>query len=91
MLKNTMDDMIVKLGKEFSEFSGTLRSVRKNESGDYVVSPETMRDIVGHVENLFGTMRETQESVQMALESELLQEERKWVDLLDTADMTVEH
>ena len=91
MLKNTMDTMIAKLGKEFSEFSGTLRSVQKNECGDFVVSPETMRNIVGHVESLFGTMRETQESVQMALESELLQEERKWIDLLDDADMTTEH
>lgn len=91
MIKNTMDDMISKLGKEFSEFSGTMRSVKKNDCGDFVVSPEIMRNIVGHVENLFGTMRETQESVQLALESELLQEERKWIDLLDNADMTTEH
>ncbi|MCT4535425.1 hypothetical protein [Halodesulfovibrio sp.] len=91
MLKYTMDTMIVKLGKEFSEFSGTLRSVKKNDCGDFVVSPEIMRNIVGHVENLFGTMRETQESVQLALESELLQAERKWIDLLDNVDMTTEH
>ncbi|MCG8529501.1 MAG: hypothetical protein MI749_02430 [Desulfovibrionales bacterium] len=91
MLKTTMDTMIAKLGKEFAEFSGTLRSVKKNDCGDFIVSPEEMRDIVGHVQNLFGTMRETQESVQMALESELMQEERKWIDLLENADMTIEH
>lgn len=91
MLKYTMDTMIVKLGKEFSEFSGTLRSVKKNDCGDFVVSPEVMRNIVGHVESLFGTMRETQESVQLALESELLQAEKKWIDLLDNVDMTTEH
>ena len=91
MIKNAMENMISKLGKEFSEFSGTVRSVKKNDGGDFVVSPEVMRNIVGHVENLFGTMRETQESVQLALESELLQEERKWIDLLDNADMTTEH
>lgn len=91
MIKYTMDNMIAKLGKEFDEFSGTLRSVEKNDCGDFVVSPETMRNIVLHVQNLFGTMRETQESVQMALESELLQKESKWMDLLNDADMNTEH
>ncbi|GFM36712.1 hypothetical protein [Desulfovibrio psychrotolerans] len=91
MVKNSMDEMLERLGRNFAEFAGTLRDVERTEEGHFIVPPDVMVSLVGHVEELFGTVRRTQDSVKTALQNEHLSREREWNRLLLETDSGTEH
>lgn len=91
MLKNCMDDMLKKLGKDFAEFAGTIREVERTETGDFIVPAAVMQSIVGHVQQLFGTVRKTHVSVKTVLENEHISREKAWDMLMDLSDDGTDH
>lgn len=91
MIKNCMDDMLEKLGKDFAEFAGTINRIERTETGEFIVPLEVMQAIVKAVEGLFGTVHDTHVSVQTVLANELIPKEQAWSRLLEDADEGTEH
>ncbi len=78
-----MDDMLKKLGQDFAAFAGTLRAVERTADGSFIVPVDVMSLLVGHVTELFGTMRRTHTSVRNALERDHISREKAWDVLMD--------
>lgn len=91
MQRISMETMIAKLGKEFAEVAGTLKGVERTENGDFIVPVDVMQNLLAVLQELFGTVRESHNSVKTVLENEHIPKEQAWNVLLSEADNGTEH